>query len=106
MEASGRARETSPRSSFDVAVHPAALAIDGTRHTAHGAIGSTPSARPRYHWTMHVFTLRRFESGYELTGGRLSEPVVFHDAEPRHAELLVGFLSQNSASDTFGIKRC
>ena len=43
---------------------------------------------------MHTFELRPMENGFELRGGQLPEPMVFHDIEPRPAVHLVGFLSQ------------
>jgi hypothetical protein len=48
---------------------------------------------------MHAFELRPVEKGFELRGGQLSEPLVFHDIEPRPAVHLVGSLSQKLGSE-------
>jgi len=48
---------------------------------------------------MHTFELRPVDNGFELRGGQLLEPMIFHDLEPRPAVHLVGFLSQKLGSE-------
>ena len=48
---------------------------------------------------MNTFELRPVNNGFELRGGQLPEPLVFHDIEPRPAVHLVGFLSQKPGSE-------
>jgi hypothetical protein len=47
---------------------------------------------------MHTFELRLVENGFELRGGPLQEPLVFHEIDPRPAVHLVRFLSQKDGS--------
>jgi len=44
------------------------------------------------------FELRLVENGFELRGGPLQEPLVFHEIDPRPAVHLVRFLSQKDGS--------
>lgn len=48
---------------------------------------------------MHTFEIRPVASGFELRGGQLTKPMVFHEREPRPAVHLAGFLSQKDGGE-------
>jgi hypothetical protein len=48
---------------------------------------------------MHQFELRPLVNGFELRGGQLIEPMVFHENELRPAVHLAGFLSQKDGGE-------
>jgi hypothetical protein len=48
---------------------------------------------------MYLFEVRPVHAGFELRGGQLTEPMVFHENEPRPAVHLAGFLSQKDGGE-------
>ena len=48
---------------------------------------------------MDAYELRSIESGFELSGGKLEEPLIYRENEPAPAIHLVGFLSQRDGSE-------
>lgn len=45
------------------------------------------------------YELRSIEGGFELSGGKLNEPMIYREPEPSPAIHLVGFLSQRDGSE-------
>ena len=49
--------------------------------------------------SVDAYELRSIEGGFELSGGKLSEPLIYRETEPAPAIHLVGFLSQRDGSE-------
>lgn len=48
---------------------------------------------------MDAYELRSIESGFELSGGKLKQPLIYRESAPAPAIHLVGFLSQRNGSE-------
>lgn len=48
---------------------------------------------------MDAYKLRSIESGFELSGGKLGQPLIYRENEPAPAIHLVGFLSQRDGGE-------